>query len=117
MSSCKWQRQRVYGGWRSPEHAGTQKSRAAKRPSATCGPLWTPTDCSLTGTSTTRPSPLTAWDSVGAVARQEATVTKACERIAQEMANIRRVTAPLQQVTTPQCVVTGLKPKVGSLEG
>ena len=54
---------------------------------------------------------------VGAVARQGATITKACERIAQEMADIRRVTAPPEHVTTLQCVVTGLEPKVGSLEG
>ena len=54
---------------------------------------------------------------VGVVAHQEATVTKACERIAQEMADIRRVTAPLEQVTPLQRVVTGLEPKVGSPEG
>ena len=54
---------------------------------------------------------------VGVAARQEATVTKAWKRIAREMADIRRVTAPLEQVTTLQHVVTGLEPKVGSLEG
>ena len=54
---------------------------------------------------------------VGAVARQGATITKACERIAQKMADIRRVTAPPEHVTTLQRVVTGLEPKVGPLEG
>ena len=37
---------------------------------------------------------------VGAVARQEAPVTKASERIAQDMADIRRVTDPPEQLTT-----------------
>ena len=37
---------------------------------------------------------------VGAVARQEATIAKAYERITQETAEIRRVTAPLEQDTT-----------------
>ena len=54
---------------------------------------------------------------MGAVACQEATVRKAFERIAQAMADIQRFTAPLEQVTTLQRVVTGLEPKVGSLEG
>ena len=54
---------------------------------------------------------------VGAVACQEATITKACERIAQEMAEIRWVTGPLEQFTTLQRVVTGLEAEVGSLEG
>ena len=54
---------------------------------------------------------------VGAVARQEATIVKAYERITQEMAEIRRVTAPPEQVTTLQRVVNGVEPKVGTLEG
>ena len=54
---------------------------------------------------------------VGALARQEATTAKAYERITQETAEIRRVTAPLEQVTTLQRVVNGLGPKVGTLEG
>ena len=53
----------------------------------------------------------------GAVSRQEAILTKPCERITQEMADIGRVTAPLKQVTTLQRVVSGLEPKVRSLEG
>ena len=54
---------------------------------------------------------------VGAVACQEATMAKAYERITQETAEIRRVTAPLEQLTTLQRVVNGLQPKVGTLEG
>ena len=54
---------------------------------------------------------------VCAVARQEATIAKACECIAQEIADIQRATAPLEQVTTLQRVVTGWEPKIGSLEG
>ena len=38
-------------------------------------------------------------------------------RIAPEMTDIRRVLAPAEQVTTLQRVVTGLEPRVGSLEG
>ena len=48
---------------------------------------------------------------LGAVARQEATVMKVCEGIVQKMADIRRVTAPLEQVTTLQRVVRSLEPK------
>ena len=54
---------------------------------------------------------------VGALTRQEATIAKAYERIAQEAGEIRRVTAPLEQVTTLQRVVNGLEPKVGTSEG
>ena len=54
---------------------------------------------------------------VGAVVRQEATIAKAYERITQETAEIRRVTAPPEQVTTLQRVVNGLEPKVGTLGG
>ena len=54
---------------------------------------------------------------VGAVTHQEATTTKACERIAQEMADIRRVTAPVEQFFTLQRVAKSLKRKLRSLEG
>ena len=54
---------------------------------------------------------------VGALVRQEDTIAKAYERIMQEMAEIRRVTAPLERVTTLQPVVNGLELKMGTLEG
>ena len=54
---------------------------------------------------------------VGLLARQEATIAKAYERVTQGRAEIRRVTAPPEQVTTLQRVVNGLEPEVGTLEG
>ena len=54
---------------------------------------------------------------VGAVARQDPIAMKACERIAQQMADIRSVTAPLEPVPTLQRVVSWFQPKDGSLEG
>ena len=89
-------------------------SGAAKRPSKACKPPWTRTGCSSAGTSTTLNN---LGQRVSAVARQEATIAKAYERIMQETAEIRRVTAPLEQVTTLQGVVNGLGPNIGTLEG
>ena len=52
----------------------------------------------------------------GAVTRREANILKAHEHLAQETAEIKRATAPLEQVTTLQRVVSWLEQKVGTLE-